>query len=735
MFNGPAFNKVAFNAGDTPPVPPPLTGEGELLAIEQRVYTPEFRGGFAWNMQPFNEVPFNAFNEFIPLHGIGELLAIEQEVADVEPSFELIAIEQTVALFSDGAEELIGIEQIVDFYLTGSGQVIEIEQTVRGLGSGQIIEIEQRVQSPASVSGLVARGWEAFVALDGHAIGCLHAQIQVTRTEGGASLMEVTNIPALGIQNIDTLAGKTITCDIQTTAGLFRIFTGKVDVPHINLIEKKITLNCTDNRVELINSTMAIAVSTVGYWSSVIFSTPKDVAEELEQRLTTVPIAVDFDPYGNYSITPKQAKASPDYVLTGIPPDGVYYRDPTVEYTSRANITNHISINFQYRFARLYHMEKLFSWTSPIANNFCLFLQQGYTFAQRTMIEQAVLSAGWPIRGPIAYTPIQPSGWYGCPAFGGGTAGQIAWSTVAMHGAVTKPVLDPSTGLQLVDSDGNPVTQTVNVGGGTDYGPTFANGAQWRGTTRWVQTVVEHYDLIVLAPQSIAQYGQVDAANQYASEDTTDTAAWETYKTYNNPYSKIDTSYFVDTATSRGSMNGAVITAVNIAKTTILNLHRDTRVSISRFIWPQVDLKHTVEINATITNGGALRARGKVFNISHRLDCGTGEGVTNVTLALSRSQGAQADTPIGVPLIAADTPDFGSPNIVLGNHYGEDPAGHPEWNGRIGNKFVGFFRTTFAEQFIVDTNRIPDALRQDKDKFTTGGYNVGIPNDLLEITF
>lgn len=689
------------------------------------------------NGSVLNGGALNAASGFTPTLGEGELLSIEQEVADINAGL-MLGIEQTVALVSSGSEEFISIEQTVDLFITGSGQIIGIEQNVRAIAEGQFLSIEQRVQSPAQVSGLERRGWEAFVTLDGLAIDCLHANIQVTRSEGGAALMELTTIPQLGLQDLDSLAGKPIVCDIQTTAGLFRIFTGKVDVPHVDIVGKKITLSCTDNRIELINTTMGTVVSTIGYWSPVIFQSPKDTAEYLEQRLTTVPIAVDFDPYGDYSVTLKQAKATPDYILTGIPPDGVYYRDPSVEYTSRAKITNQINISFTYRFARLYHMEKHFSWTSPIATNLCLVLQQGYSFATRTMIEQAVTGAGWPIHGSITYTPIQQGGWYGCPAFGGGTAGQIAWSTVSFRGS-TSPMLDPVTGLPRVDASGNPVNQ-VGAGTFTDFSTIFANGASWNATTRWVQTVIENYTLSVTAPQSISQYGVVESFNQYSSEDTTDSSAWENYKTYDNPYNQIPLNYYIDTATSRSLLNSAVITAVNIAKTTILNLHRDTRVSISRFIWPQVDLKHTVEINSTITNGGAFRARGKVFNIIHLLNTGTGEGVTNLTLALSRAQGTQTDTVISVPLVAPDTVNFGASSIVLGSHYGEDPSNHPEWNGYIGNKFVAAFgflptRSNYPEQFRVDTNRISDPLRVDKNKFASSTYNIGIPNDLLEVTF
>lgn len=662
------------------------------------------------------------------LIGEGLLISFEQQVAVGEQGL-LVSFEQVTGAIGDGL--LISFEQDVRLEISGGGLLISFEQSVEATGSGLLISFEQRVidyspsPTPIPILPHIQRtDWDAVIMLAGNEVPeeMIHGGIHIERTEGGASVCNFTLCykPGAGVQNVETLAGKPVTIDFQTPEGTFRVYTGVVDIPEIDLIEKKITINCTDRRLELINAQLGPLLPTIGYYSSIIFSEPKDVAEELDQRLSTIPYSVDFDAFGTFNFTAKRAKLTPDFILG----EGtVYDREPTVSYTSRDRIVNKVNISFQYRFPRLHHMQRTFNWVSPIRDNICLMLQQGYTLAQKTMIAAAAYSAGWVVRDDISYTAIHPGGWYNC---GGGP---IGWSTTVLTGTTTYKT--DSSGDYLLDSSGEKIAET-RITGGTNFFPMFANGASWAATTRWAQTITENYTLTVQAPQSISLYGAVETDNSYSSEDETDASNWEDYTSYDNPFNQGALTYHIDAAAGRSAMNGAVITALNIAKTTILNSHRDTRVSINRFLWPRIDLKHTVEIDT-----GILKARGKVVNIIHDINNTTTEAYTTVVIALSRAVGSQADSSFTVPAVPTDTVDPGTGVIELGNHYGEDPEqdGAETWTGRVGNKRVGFYMTDYPEQFIVRTPAIPDAVRDEKQKYISAGYNVSIPNDLLEVTF
>lgn len=733
MINSFALNTVALNAESVIPTPPTLTGEGLLILIEQQValFPALDRSGFALNQRRLNRDVLNGFSTNV-LIGSGLLISIEQSVGEVEEGL-LISVEQTVGIVGGGSIAdglLISIEQEVQLRIVGEGTLISIEQEVVKTGSGLLVTIEQTViKNPAQADPIPSHvqrtGWDITVMVGGAPIDCEHGIINIQRTEGGASLMNVTLIPALGIQDVESYAGKPITADLQTAEGIFRVYTGLVDIPEVDIINKKITLHCTDRRSELINTQLASVVSTIGYYSSVIFGTPKDTFEELTSRLTTVPQTVDFDAFGNYNLVNLAAKTIPDYTLLG---SQVYYRDPKVEYTSRGRITNKITISFEYRFDRLWHLQRSWSWVSPIAANICLALQNGYTFAQRSMVLAAITGLSWPLIGDVSFRPIQPSGWY-C-----GGMGFLTYHFDADGGAMV-PELD-ADGNPVLDADGNP--SMVATGVFVDVGSLLTNGASWTATKRWAQTITENYSLIVQAPQSQAQYGVVESFNNYSNEDGTDVTAWERdYKAYDNPYNKTEPTYFIDSDLKRNVSNAAISTALNIAKTTILNSHRDIRVTIYRSLWPQIDLKHTVEIDASITNGGGLKARGKVYNIVHTLDVGTGEAVTMVILALSRSQGTQIDSALSIPIKPTNVEMPDSTEIVLGNHYGEDPAqaGSENWNGRVGNRINVFFRTTYPEQFIVDTPEIESAFRDERVITGSASYSISIPSDLLEVIF
>jgi hypothetical protein len=657
-----------------------------------------------------------------PPSGEGIILSFEQQTVQGESGI-ILSFEQMIGDLAEGL--ILSFEQDVQLLITGGGLILSFEQDLGTTASGLILSFEQRTIKPTAdpiPSHLQRTGWDAVIILNGVEVheDLIHGGIHIERTEGGASVCNFTLCykPGAGIQNVETLAGKPVTIDFQTAAGTFRVYTGVVDIPEINLIEKKITINCTDRRLELINAQLGPIVPTIGYYSTIIFPEAKDVAEQLEQRLTTIPYSVDFDAFGVFNFTAKRAKSVADFVLTG---DDVYDREPSVSYTSRDRIVNKISIKFNYRFPRLHHMQRQFSWVSPIRDNICLMLLEGYTLAQRVMIQSAAYSAGWVIIGEINFTPIQNGGWY---------CGGVAWSTIQFTTETTGYKKDMS-GEYILDANGNKIAE-IRITGGTNLAPVFANAATWQASTRWAQTITETYTLTVKAPQSINLYGIVENDNAYSAEDNTDASAWENYTVYDNPFSKIEQTYYVDAAAGRSAFNSAIITALNIAKTTILNSHRDTRVSVNRFLWPQIDLKHTVVIDAPI-----LKARGKVVNIIHDINNSTTEAVTTIVIALSRSIGSQSDTPFTVPPIPGDSVNPGTGEIVLGNHYGEDPEGPggDTWTGRVGNKIVSGVRTQFAEQFIVRTPDIPAAVRDEKIKASAANYDISIPNDLLEVTF
>lgn len=683
----------------------------------------------ALNGNALNSKALNSQAGFQPITGEGLLISIEQSVGRIE-SGQLVSIEQSISIIGTG--ELISIEQDVELRLssTSPASFIDIEQTQRAVYSGNVfINIEQAVEDNSVPTFFDRAGWDAQLVINGYKIPReqIHGDIKIERTENDAALMDVTLIPPIGVQDLDFYHGKSITLDIKTGSGWQRAYTGTIDIPEVDLIEEKITLRCTDRRREQLNTQFRSLVNSIGVYSTVIFSKPSDVAEEVEQRLTTTPHAVDFDAYGNYTVTPWLPKSTADITLT----DSDVYRDkPRVELTSRARVVNKVNVTFQYRYERFYHAERIFNWESPIADDICLLLRDGYSLTPRAMIEGAAASAGWPLAASINFTEVPSSGWYRCSLGAGFENTPIAWSTV-QYGYQSYTLKDEN-GNVVKDEDGNNVTQSF-ASSGIDYGPLYCIGATWTASTQWAQTITEEHTMTFTAPQSIAQYGTITQELGYSFEDKTNPEVWEDYVSHNNT---ISGSYYLDQDVNRVEFIRAGDVAYRQARNIILGSHRDTRVFVNTFIRPDIDLKHTVLVDTD-----EVEAKGKVFKVMHTMNIGTGEARTETTLLLSRAQGSSSNTGYQFPLKPSDNITFKTQVIGFGNHFGEDPTtpAAKTWTGFVGNRWVNesgnIYRTNYSEQFIVDVPPVEAQFREAKQLNATKSYTVAIPNNTLTITF
>lgn len=681
------------------------------------------------NLSSINSIALNAPTGFSAT-GSGNIIAIEQTVG-VIGSGNLVGVEQTIGLVESG--NLVSFEQDVQLRATGSGALIDIEQTLRSIASGNLIALQQyvfntpeEVETPApgpvpepAPSWFVRNGWDAIIQIGGVIIdnSKIHGAIEVERKEGAAALANITLIPDTGVQDVLAYSGKPITIDARTSSGVRRIFTGIVDIPDVKLIEKKIVLRCSDRREEKINSDHAAIVNTIGYYSSDIFnSLDDDVTSQLKDRLSTVPKAFDFDAYGYPRVTNLLAKSSADYELTD--PE-VFRKEPTVSFLSRARITNSVNVEYKYRYTRLYHWTRNFSWTSPIANNFCLFAQSGYQLTPKRMIVQAATAAGWPLNGTISFTDTPGSGWI---------CGGIGWLAASTYGYFSQ--VTDENGNTVSDASGSPVYSLNNVAAQTNLTTLFATAATWSAGTRWSQIVEEKFTLNVKSPQSIAQYGTIEGYVGSDYETPAETDEWEDYSSYDSQ--GLGANFRTDLDTGRNNFNYVQAILISQAKTMIIKSHRDTRVTFHRTLWPEVELHNTVRINT-----GPIVATGKVLSIKHSLDILTGADETTVTLALCKAQGsASTNVPsiLPKPTDVAFSPDTST--IYLQSHYGQDPDAHPEWTGYAGNINTGQLQTFYSPRFIVDTPPVPDEYRSLRTINGGGGsYDLELQDDELVITF
>ena len=421
--------------------------------------------------------------------------------------------------------------------------------------------------------------------------------ITIRRNEGESALMTFTLITSSGVQDINAYTGKNVKVDVIADAGVYRLFTGKVDYPILDLINKRITFECSNNRKELIND---LDVSNIGTWSEHIFNDPEDSATELEQRLKTTPKTLDFDVYGNYSVNDINPKASPDFTLQGA---DVFYRNPSVSVVSSSEIINNITLNFGHRYTRLRHRERRFR-IGP--DRVCdVFTGQALWVNVKEALD-SIDGTGWTIdRDSIGYEYMPPSHW-------------VAYCTA----------IAPFLWLNLND----PHIYVLNV---------YYNAA-----IRFAQTIVEEQTITVKAPQSIAQYGEKDKEITHSIDIDFDASEWESNEIYKDKddLSGDSNDWYEDADGTDKDYEDAVKTAISIARTEILRSHRKNVVDFETPLFPTVELKHTVKVDST-----QVVATGKVTSIVHVLDVANRYGSTALQIAFSTATGSQSDDTVTAP--------------------------------------------------------------------------------------
>jgi hypothetical protein len=572
-------------------------------------------------------------------------------------------------------------------------------------------------------------------------------EVVITRNEGDAAQLTAKLNPSSGSQDLNLFRGKSVIFDVQTSSGIQRMFTGIVDIDEYDIQREFIMLRCNDNRRQLVEN-LTTVINNIGFYSTEVFGNAPTKNRELENRLTTTPSSLDFDQYGNYHLTSWTPKGSADYTLSD---SDVYVRSVKINRTNRANLLNKVNIDVTHTYQRLHHREVSYSWSNGVT--ICDFLIFGHSLAQREMIRDAAEAAGWPIKGNISYTDVYPSGLYRCTDIFTLTKQNIGWlgpgggldgSGIPYNPNQPDVVDGSSTLLKQYDRAGNEIwetaaNQTINASN------LLCIGASWVATTRFAQNMKENYTLTVTAPQSTSDFGTIQQDESITINSEFNSADWENYVSYQDKTEGtfIDdsagnptTSYYIDKDVNRSGLNTSINVLLNKAKTSILKTHRQNKVTFSRSLWPEIDLRHTVSLSLT-----RLTAKGKVSSIEHRFNVASGEAVTTCGISFYTSTGSASDSTLSIPSLPTATPVQTTRGISLGNHYGEDPsqAAAANWTGHIGNKWIrtrqNLFRTTYPEAFVVDTPRIEDRFRNTTTLSASQSYNVQIPNNAVTITY
>jgi len=552
--------------------------------------------------------------------------------------------------------------------------------------------------------------WRPVVTLGGVDVSArLTGEIRIEAAEGEARVASFVMKPAPGPLTLPDWTGAVVTIDIaqQDASGnavdARRLFTGVVDVPDLDLTERLVSFECTDQLQQVVRSLPREWVETNvgGYYSEAVSGESSDMLQYADARLASVAASLDLDPYQAARVTPWHIDDAPVLVLTEA---DIFDGSLRVELAGRAGIRNEIETVLQYRFPRLRARVVSVNFERTINQ----YTSQGLDIPNRDMIEQALSGmSGWQLLGEINMVPVDP-GQYESSGSGG---------TVF-------------TSISATDA------------------PQLALGFAARFASRWVQWVTEEYRLKVSAQASIDALGLARETSNGATLDAGfDDGAWLSEPAA-EPALTLPTSgdvaldYGGAGRSDRAAAQNAVRTLVAQARRQILATHRDTRA------WSMTPLHAGIDLSRRIEVGTAeLHALGKVVVLKHRMDIETGEHDTEFAIAVSgfSAVGLQDDDPVDAPAAPTDpTPAPGPAQLgCICDMYIGQVTGAPEFDDAT---MIGFSTNAKAgADFDAEAPAYPYALSVQapeieaavRDPITLpkpAAYAVAIPQDILEIT-
>jgi hypothetical protein len=612
--------------------------------------------------------------------------------------------------------------------------------------------------------------WRPVVMLGGVDVSSrLTGQIRVEAEEGAARIAEFTLVPLPGAVLPTTWVGAAVTIDYagQNAAGAalypVRRFTGVVDVPDYDPIQKTTLFHCTDDlQGTLAASTRASLAGLIGgYWSEAALGVPNSNLDYANLRLSTVPGSLDMSPWRAPRLTLWAAKATPDFVLGAADLDDNSLK---VALAYRGLLRNQVQISFGYRFqvARLRVMQLYWEWTPsrPYYNQITAPVAQ-------TIID-AVNATGWGIVSSL---------------FAIGTV------IATRNGVVNATIYSDSSAVDLTTARPSNATLRINK--------------------KYSQTITEQYGITVSAPLSVAALRANTSQRSATLEAPWDATDWEKTPILINGYSQDSASGYgygiislglslvvqdtgpmppplpvppalivgtavgetIQTMTQpgvndRAASDAAIAALIAAAQVDILGSHRGNEVRGTLLLSPTLDLVHTLYVSA-----GGITAQGKVRRLIDRMDMDSGNASTEFTLAISSANATGIQPPTSTPL-APPPPAFYVPNaslvqswyINLDTYLGASPVSvmpySPAWAGWItnlsptvkicGDSYLGqsgptdcaeFFNLNYRADKLYPVNEfrifapgIEDAYRNPSQLTKNASYTVQIPEDLLTLT-
>lgn len=615
----------------------------------------------------------------------------------------IVAVSSNVtrALGTGDVLTLTGTAELPLIFSVKDCGVAELPLLIRSIGHGTAeMGIQISVIDPDVLSGVAPVTDGASAAVFGPVVlvggvdvtDRVIGDIAIDAEEGTARIAELVLELTAGAVYLPDWTGLPVVISIADLASgvplnALPLFSGKVDLPSIDLDNGLMHLRCTDDLQNAIDQMTRAQIDALvgGYWSPTIFDKGAGAFGYFNDQASTVAASIDRSPYGVIRKTDWVAKTVPDLVFGE---GDILEMTLGVDMAERSGLINQVDIEFGYRVPKMKSEGYwcIYDIMTAYGTSFPYWVRDGGAFLVRAQVVAAIEAAGGTVES-IDYTAL-PTVSIIIPAIGGGVAG--TW--------VPNPSTDPLLCLGF--------SATVSF----DY----------------AQYIDETHKISVQAPKSIENFGPLKESMSGALEGkTVDVVANETSAfLYKLAISKIPPSATalvvpgytaaqtaaLTTDTDRAAANTAMETLIAIGKARIAATHRGNVVSFAVPLNPVIDLDKTIEVSVS-----GVAARGKVKKLRHLLSTDRAEATTEVDLAISAVAGLGITHPDD-PVVSATTDADGATTPLA-------PA-VMTWNGAAGGDQV----ITITFPGVEDAEREKAALEFERT------VNAAVPEDLFTIT-
>ena len=281
--------------------------------------------------------------------------------AVIDTGIVVVTLAQNVGSLAAGSIQ-VTIEQEILLRSTATGIVSTLIQEVRAQGS-KSIDVEQVIVSATVGTTFHDRNsYEPRLYIDGVRISNdeIHGEIECIYTENDAPQLRFTIIPPNGSIDIRSYRGNTVVYKIREGSNISFMFSGKVNIPDVQIIDQKITFNCSLDIEQTVENTMGRAeLNKIGLYNNSVFSKPESNLQELRDRISTIPYVLNIRKTGVPNVDPIAVKATADYTLTN---SDVYRTRTEFDYKmgSGQKYINRVNLKIDYGYQKTYTFIHIF---------------------------------------------------------------------------------------------------------------------------------------------------------------------------------------------------------------------------------------------------------------------------------------------------------------------------------------------------------------------------------------